>query len=388
MIENKNQKGWMARFKIQVIVFLGLFLLAEIGLRLYGMKAGTLIDDFLIEDAPIYLPRFISDSNGINYLDVHSKALMNGSKVNAQGFLGEINYTKDVLDSIRSKTGKKNVMIIGDSYVEGCCSDSVPISFAGLLSHQKHYQLLNFGIAGTDPQQYALIVKRYVKELNPDLVLINIYFGNDFLTFKRKVTPGIPLTFPFYRNKWIYATPRDYLSNEFSYVLKTPEEAYQFYMRRYTLRGDNRNIFQKSLSYSVIFSKLYLLIEHKYKEWRWVKNHPTLKVDVNELTHTHLSSIQRDCDAAHVPCLFVGIPAPAEVEEGVSLQSKYKHLFQEVPCIIPTYFKFNDYDGKDISNHFNNQGHVKFAHFLDSLVLNYFDAHASAIDSLNRPNTK
>ena len=387
-MESKQHKNLMARFKIQVIVFIGLFVLSEIILRFIGMKAGTLIDDFQIEDHPIYLPRFISDSNGINHLDAHSKALMNGSKVNAQGFLGEFNYTKASIDSIRLKTGKKIVMIIGDSFVEGCCADSVTISYAGLLSHQKQYQLLNFGVAGTDPQQYALIVKRYVKELNPDLVLVNVFFGNDFLTFERKVTPGIPLTYPFYHNKWIYATPRDYLSNEFSYVLKTPEEAYQFYMRQYTLRGDNRNYFQRILSHSVIFSKIYLLIEHKYKEWKWVKNHPKLKVDVNELTHVHMRSIQQDCDAAEVPCVFVGIPAPAETEEGSALTGKYKHLFQEVPYIVPSYFKFSDYDGKDISNHFNNTGHVKYAHYLDSLVLDYFKGHQLTKDSLKLLNTK
>jgi len=36
----------MKKFKVQFIIFLVLFLLAEIVLRITGMKSGTLIDDF------------------------------------------------------------------------------------------------------------------------------------------------------------------------------------------------------------------------------------------------------------------------------------------------------------------------------------------------------
>ena len=103
------------RIKIQFLIFIALFLIAEIVLRLFGMKAGTLIDDFGIEDNPQYMQRFVSDEMGINHLYPKAQTLMVGTIINQQGFRGKFDYTKSSMDSIRKNTGRKVVMLIGDS---------------------------------------------------------------------------------------------------------------------------------------------------------------------------------------------------------------------------------------------------------------------------------
>ena len=364
----KEAGSWKRKLKIQFLIFISLFLVAEIVLRMFGMKAGTLIDDFGIQDNPQYLQRFVSDEMGINHLYPKAQTLMVGTVINEQGFRGSFNYTKFAVDSIRKNTGKKVVMLIGDSYVEGCCADLMKNSFPDLLAGGPDYEVLNFGISGTDPVQYELIVRKYLKALRPDVVMVTFYAGNDFLTYERKPNPGSPLTFPFKENKWIYAVATNHLSKKLNYSFKTADEAYEFYMEHYTLRGKNRNLFQKALSYSVIVSKLYIFIEHKIKLHEWNKMNPGLKIDVDKITYDHVKNMQACCDSVSIPCLFTLIPAPTEAIEGKALNTKYKNFFKEVTYYSPENLTLADYDGADLANHFNNKGHKKYAAFLTKLL--------------------
>jgi len=360
--------------KVQGLVFLGLFVLAELILRLAGLRAGTLIDDFAAVDKPVYMERFISDETGINHMKDLGKLLMKGSVVNAQGFRGNYNYTPQILDSIRKYTRRKIIMVIGDSFVEGCCADSVTNSFPDLLARGKEYEVLNFGVAGTDPLQYALIAEKYAASLKPDLVLVCVYFGNDILTYERKPTPGIPLTYPFIQNKWIYAVAPNHLSKKVNYVFQTPQEAYDFYLEHYTLKGPNRNFFERLLSYSVIFSKIYLVLEHRKANSDWQKSCPPMNIDNHIFSYTNFKRTKNACDAAGIPCLFVGIPAPAEATTGAGLKETYKGYFKEIGFEVPVNLTLRDYDGADAGNHFNNEGHVKYALFLKQQLDGYFSA--------------
>lgn len=366
---NSDKKGKLLRkVKIQLFVFLVLFMLAEIILRLYGMKAGTLIDDFGIEDKPQYMQRFVSDEMGINHIYPNAETLMLGTEINKQGFRGKFEYTRSSIDSIRKYTGRKIVMMIGDSFVEGCCADAMKNSFPDLVANGPKYEVLNFGVSGTDPLQYELIVRKYLKELMPDIVIVVFYSGNDFLTYDRRPSPGTPLTFPFKKNKWIYAIASNHLSKKMYYAFKTPSEAYDFYMEHYTLRGKNRNWFQKSMSYSVLLSKIYLFIEHKIKLKEWEKMNPGYHIDVDQITYKHVKNIQLVCDSLSVNYLFTVIPMPTEGKEGQSLLSKYKNYFKEFPYYIPINLTEKDYDGQSAANHFNNNGHKKYADFLKELL--------------------
>ena len=369
----KEAGSWKRRLKIQGLIFISLFLIAEIVLRMFGMKAGTLIDDFGIQEHPQYLQRFVSDEMGINHLYPNSQTLMVGTVINEQGFRGSFNYTRSSVDSIRQYTGKKVVMLIGDSYVEGCCADEMKNSFPDLLAGGPHYEVLNFGVSGTDPVQYELIIRKYLKALRPDVVMVNIYAGNDFLTYDRKPNPGAPLTFPFKENKWIYGVATNHLSKKLNYSFKTADEAYDFYMEHYTLRGKNRNLFQKALSYSVIISKLYIFMEHKIKLNEWNNMNRDLIIDVDKITYDHVKNMQACCDSVSIPCLFTLIPSPTEAKEGKALNAKYKNYFKEIPYYAPDHLTEADYDGADMSNHFNNQGHQKYADFLTKLLNDKFN---------------
>lgn len=357
-----------SKLKIQFFVFVLLFIAVEILLRCFGMRAGGLIDDFIMEDSPIYQPRFESDEMGVNHILPKKEMLILGSVINKQGFRGKIDYTPVVIDSIRKSSQKEIVMIIGDSYVEGCCPDSVGNSFPDIINENSRYQVLNFGVAGTDPVQYELVAKKYVRELMPDKVVVVFYFGNDILYFKREPSPGTPLTYPFKKNKWIFAVAPNHLSGKMNYNFKNPEEAYQFYVDHYTLEGTKRNVFEKLLSYSVVFSKIYLLAEHQLAKRAWQKKNVGLKIDENEIAYSNLRNIRSICDSLRIPAVFVGIPAPSEAEEGSDLKNKYQKIFKDIPWFVPENLNESDYDGLSKANHFNNKGHAKYAIFLEQII--------------------
>ncbi len=372
MFKNKTgekvPKTFRQRLKIQLTVFFVLFILAEIVLRLFGMKAGTLMDDFKVEDNPVYVARFESDEMGINHIIPKKEMLIWGSVINKQGFRGKIDYTPEVMDSLRKSSSKQIIMLIGDSYVEGCCPDSVQNSFGDILNRDGRFNILNFGVAGTDPVQYELVVKKYLDNLKPDKVVICVYFGNDILSFVRTPTPGIPLHFPFRNNKWIFELAPNDLSGKLSYNFHSADEAYNFYVDHYTLKGKSRNLFEKLISYSVILSKVYLTGEHTLAKRRWQKSHPGYTVDANEIAYKNLKSIETVCKDQNIPCLFVGIPAPFESEEGDKLKTKYAIVFKDISWFVPTTITKKDYDGPNLGNHFNNAGHQKYADFLTKLL--------------------
>lgn len=255
-------------------------------------------------------------------------------------------------------------MMIGDSYVEGCCPDSVSNSFPDLIEKHSDFEILNFGVSGTDPIQYELVAKKYVKLLKPDRVVVVFYFGNDILFYERKPTPGVPLTYPFKNNKWLYGVAPNHLSQKMNFTFSGPKEAYDFYIRHYTITGRNRNPFEKALSHSVILSKIYLFIEHKIAKMSWERKHPNMRVDGAAITNRGLKEMIRIFNFEKVPYIFVAIPAPGEAEEGLKLKEKYKDVFKDIVWSVPSDLTIEDYDGSSSANHFNNEGHKKFEKFL------------------------
>jgi hypothetical protein len=365
----KEPMTWKRRLMIQVLVFLGLFVLAELVLRCFGMQAGTLIDDFKIQEHPVYEPRFTSDDMGINYINKNATSLMLGTRINKLGLRDSVEYTPEVVDSIKRIAKQEAIMIVGDSYVEGCCPDTVTNSFPDIINRNKHFKVLNFGVSGTDPLQYQLVAQKYLPILRPDKIVVVFYFGNDILTFERKATPNAPLTFPFKDNKWIFGVAPNHLSQKLNHSFTSAEEAYTFYMDKYTLRGTTRNTLERLLSYSVICSKLYLYMEHRNARKLWESKGIVYNWDGFEIAYHRLSTIKKLADSLNIESLFVGIPSPEEAANAENLTVKYKALFKDIKWHVPANLTKEDYDGMSISNHFNNEGHKKYAAFLGKLIL-------------------
>lgn len=326
------------------------------------MKPGVLTDDFIVEDHPVYNARFYCDEFGISHLNKGGIEFMKGTVINNQGFRGNWDYTKENVDSIKN-TGKRVVMLVGDSYTEGCCADKMSASFPDLMNN-KEQEIMNFGVSCADPLQYKLIAENYVEGLMPDALLIVVYLGNDIMMFNRTPKPGIPLAYPFANNKWLMSDVPFWITGKYDEVFETPEKAYQFYLNHYSLKGDNRNFIEKMLGYSVITSKLYLGLEMGYKKYTIGSK---LKDDKQPpYTYQNLLAIKSVAKKLSVPVIFVAIPAPKD-SEGFD-KSEFDYVFNDIEWYVPENLTLDDYDGASTGNHFNNAGHQKFKDFLNQLL--------------------
>ena len=361
-----EQDSNMKKHVFQGCLFLFLIVLVESVFRISGSKSGVLINEIYPVDSLIYQPRFKADSVGMDSFVKDSPYLPEGYVINNQGFRSEFDFDVSTVDSIRSVNKKKVVFLIGDSYTEGCCPTSMDSSFSDLLIQDDEYVVLNFGVGGTGVKQYNLVAEHYVKELQPDLVVVNFYLANDMIHYDVPVIPNVPHTYPFKNFKWLASVgPAYYMTQLEKNHLASPEEAYEFYLSNFTLWHNHANWPEKLIRHSVILSKLYLGVREKYHMFNWAKDNYKKGQDVI-FTNQVLLQIKETCQLHQTDLLMVSIPGPSDVEKQKNLETLYAKYFVGTEYAFPDVasFRIEDYDGMATSNHFNNSGHRKYHQFL------------------------
>lgn len=351
--------------KIQLIILFVLLLVIELVLRI-NHHPGTLDSSIYPLETIEYEPTFRGDSHGITSYVENSTTDIMGYIINNEGFRSSINFDQKTIDSIRNIEQKKIVFLIGDSYTEGCCTGDITTSFADLLLNHDEYCILNFGVGGTGLVQYKLIVDKYVKLLKPDLVLIAFYLGNDLVKFDRPIVPNIPLTYTIKDYIWLKSIKAPwYMDGTSKNYFETPEEAYHFYISKYTLWGKDRSIFEKTIRHSVLLSKIYLGISEKRQQFKWMSKNYSKEISL-QLTTKLLDDIKSTCLKHNIQLSLVAIPSPKDALKEVDLNQKYGRFFKNISHDFPdiSLFSKDDYDGLKTSNHFNESGHRIFYEFL------------------------
>jgi hypothetical protein len=359
----EKKRKWKVR-KIRMVVFLGLFLVAEIVLRIVGFKPGVIVNAYYQPGDVVYDSVLVADEMGITH-HLPNGSFYPGQVLNDQGFFGEINYTPEVMDSIRA-TGKKIILLVGDSYTAGCCPGSYNLSFAKLLNESDEYVVLNFGVGGTDPLHYELVVKKYLPLLKPDLVSVVVYLGNDEMVYDRTPKPYVPVCYPVKDGFWFSSEYRIDFGDPDTYF-KNFNEAKKFYYSYFSLRSDESNWFEKSIRSSVILSRLYLFAKIKHRRWQIGED----LYDPPEnppYTYNHLKEIQQFCDVNETDLLYTAIPSPVDIIDQVDVRKQYHYFFEDLPWSSPSTIKIEDYDGKETGNHYNEEGHRKFTNFIRPLI--------------------
>jgi hypothetical protein len=365
--KKRNIKERRLTRKFQVLIFIVLFISAELVLRIAGFKPGVLKDQFYLDEVAQWDPIMVGDEMGIShYAQKGSYSDTNLHHINSEGFLSDIEFTARVMDSIR-QLGKKIVFLIGDSYTSGCCADEYSNSFAGLLTNSKEYVALNFGIGGVDPLQYELIVKKYIPLLKPDLVAIISYLGNDEMLYDKTPKAGIPYCYVVDNGHWISSEyPTHY--NKANTYAKNFEEAKKFYYEYYSLRSKQSNFFERLIRPSIILSRMYLFAKIMTRRIS-MKDDLTELVEKPPFSYNHFKGLKDFCDSTSTPVIFTGIPTASDILEKVNVTVKYEHFFNEIEWKTPLNLKTSDYDGMSIKSHFDNSGHAKFAKFLHPQIM-------------------
>ncbi len=123
--------------------------------------------------------------------------------LNAYGF-------RDRTWPLRPEAGRRRIMFVGDSFLEGFMAENtqtIPAGFENAaVRGGRKFEVMNLGIGATGPKDYCNLIRDAVPLFKPDCLVI-VFYANDF--------PGRPFdpawfapTFtPDYRNAW---TPRLY----------------------------------------------------------------------------------------------------------------------------------------------------------------------------------
>ncbi|MCB0540790.1 MAG: SGNH/GDSL hydrolase family protein, partial [Bacteroidetes bacterium] len=317
-------------------------------------------------------PKYRADEKGINTMLPESIYLREGYIVNKQGFRSKYNFTTTYIDSLK-QLGKV-IMFVGDSHTEGMWAEPIDSSFVDLIDQREDAFSLNFGISGTDPLQYKLIVEKYLENLNPDLLVIPFCINNDFIDLDRKPKPFKPLWVHTNFSSLSNILPKTHPEYQFDTYFNNWEEVKSFYLHYYTLYGENINFFEK---YIVDASNIFKLIYHLPISYKKRVNYSNAikiddKIKEKNISIKHIRAIKRMTDDLSIPFLLVGVPSLNDLNKNIDkINQNYKAIFEDVNILIPTHFEKYDYASND-NDHFNNVGHKKFADYINQRVDSIF----------------
>jgi hypothetical protein len=342
----------------------------ECFLRATWVIPGRLYSDFKGVDSLIEERRFVADDRGMTTFDPRAH-LGDGPlyHVNEQGFLSSYNYDSLTVDSL-CRLGKKRVLLVGDSFLEGVIpSGDRNGTFIELTRKhlQEEYALFPCGVGTTDPVNYRLVCEKYLPIIQPDLVVVVFFAGNDILEYDRKPTPFIP-SYYVTNAGWLQSVAPPVLTKQGEIVFKSSREAYTYYQGIADLeRGGN--LLRRLMGKLAITTAIYQV--------GWCLGHIPTQNYYN--TYKQLDAIEGVCQKNHTPLQIVVIPDKSSCEDLVTQQKgkeKYGDVFLQLlsKTHFATGFTQKEYTPQD--GHFNEQGNAHFATILERVIVAKKDQYA------------
>lgn len=261
---------------------------------------------------------------------------------------------------------KPSVLLIGDSFVYGMSSKPYYTSFSDILL-AKGFVVYNTGIPGVDPAQYLAVAQKYIPLLQPDIVIVNFFPGNDFMSFERPTIPSQPHE---------HITNAGFFESSPMGKYLSPKEAYDFYLSLSFIPPNN--FFNRMMSSTAITSMLW----NVFRKFSWV-NHQKL-TDYEEFLNTknqensikitqgYLKGIEEICNDNNSKLINVVIPYRynQDIEKNTFFKVdslKLNELYNGSSYHYPTNLKDEDFY-KD-NYHFNKLGAKKYADFLEMRIV-------------------
>jgi hypothetical protein len=284
--------------------------------------------------------------------------------INEEGF-------RSIAFSPKQKLSRKKVLILGDSFAFGDGSDPIYNSFADILL-ARGYLVYNTGITGTNPAQYLANAIANVSSFRPDIVVANFYPGNDIMDEFVSVDSTKPPD---------HFTNAGYFLSHYNGKYHSPSEIYQVYLNQTEIPSRN-NRFNWICAQTSTTSRIWaILFKLGLVDNQIVDNEPQQVVDgepekdVNkpdsiEVTKFYFDEIQKVCAKNEVILLNVIIPdCEAERASNGNVLLDFglcDQIFGAGRYSFRNDFNDEDFAGSDI--HFNNNGYLKYANYVDSLI--------------------
>jgi hypothetical protein len=256
---------------------------------------------------------------------------------------------------------KKKVLLLGDSFTWGYAASNVFASFSDNLL-AKGYAVYNTGITATDPVQYHQIANKYIPLLLPDVVVMNIYLGNDVQYYSRVPRPYVPQ---------VYSTNAGMLQTNFNGITVADPDSVFNIINDYIHIPVENSWFARMCSYTAIGSLLWRVgvylgkvvpTSNRYRNmWEEAGNMRIAKPDINQ----KVRMVQQLCDDHGARLLVCVIPS---MNQAYSLTGpeRFQGFLDSIPYHLSPVkrggYRLN-YDG-----HFNDEGHEEYSTFLYDLI--------------------
>ena len=223
------------------------------------------------------------------------KAWINGFQLNSKGYHDE-EFT------VQKKDGVFRILAIGDSFTFGVVpykDNFITLLQESLKEKNPSLEILNMGIPGTSVKEYLSLFVDEGLELNPDMLLLNVYIGNDILETEKKEDSNL-YTVRFF--KYVNA------------VLKLKQSGSKPFVR---LGGDNKeNSYDDNLKsmddqafYEVQKEMFIVYFDHKH-----ILKYLNYKYNA---MFKEFENIKRICDSKNIKLLVVLIPAEIQVDKNL-----------------------------------------------------------------------
>lgn len=268
---------FMVKKAIFWIVLLGLNLgFIEVCLRLFNYVYPTSI--FYREDYNQYRGVPLSDSYGY--------------KLNSHGF-------KDVEYQVVKKPGTYRIVGIGDSFTFSVAP--YPYNFLTLLEDTLHtmpalppVELINMGICSTGPPHYLSIITEEALPLEPDMIVLSLFMGNDIAESSRDSRK---------RKLFTYS----YLASSLYYIYKIVSGMNQ---------GGTPTSYGDGYTYcdscSTIKPERYLDIENQ-RSYVFQRNNAAFERHVKDAMY-YLTKIDQLCKRQHIKLVVVLLPDEMQID--------------------------------------------------------------------------
>ncbi len=253
---------------------------------------------------------------------------------------------------------RKKILLLGDSFTYGCNAEPLTESFYDQMLMDTSLIIYNSGIIATDPVQYLSVLNKYGTRLNPDVVVVNFFWGNDLMPYPRQAVPYQYAMYP-QKESMVNAAPfGSYLS--FSQANKVAKLSC-------VIPNQKSNAYNAIMAKTVITTRFWLLINKLInngvvEEDEELKSYSQHGLIVDETTNTKvvINQIKSVCANLHCQCIFAVIPDYCNNQK-TDIQAQCDGIFGLNAYVIPP-AQANWYNCSN--GHFNNNGHHLYAKFL------------------------
>lgn len=346
-------KSMLWGFSISLTLIL--FAAVEAGLRMLGTMPGDVSPrwaNFHKVDSLVIKDEFLADSNGIMYANP-ALATVWGRDINESGF-----PSIPITDASRP-----SVMLIGDSFVWGMTASHLDSSFAIRIQKETDWTAHNFGIPATDPVQYALIAQHHLPTVNPEVVMVFFFMGNDIMFYDRPVKP--------YRPQFVVTNAGAIMLDIEGKRFENVHDAYDHLLfGRYHVSG-NASLFDWFIGYSALLSRLYAIKFRVQEKIFWEQGIHDLSV-----SNGYLLKIKKAAESNGAAFQIIIIP---ERKEANMHRDRYEQRYQsflnhpELRAHIHWPETSKDMYVPYPDAHLNDYGHRVYADFIERLLEDMMD---------------